>query len=82
MIWLIASAIIAVIMTSIATHMVLPINYNLHLYALNQNLTGEALQSENIVYNVVVNFPPIFVGAIFLALIMRAARKDQTEIYE
>lgn len=71
--------IIAVMLTSITSFILLPVEYKIYSEG---NLTGKAAQVAETQYNVFVVGPPVFIGAIFLALFIQAARRQSDEVYE
>lgn len=72
--------IIAVMMTGMASYILMPVEDDIHTQ--NQNLTGKALEVSDSQHAVFVIGPPVFVGAIFFSLFVQAVRRQQDEVYE
>lgn len=74
---LIVSGIVAVIFTLIASYVLIPVEFEIHgRYNATTERAQDILDQQAEIFYL---GPPAFVGAIFLALIARAARKDRQD---
>lgn len=79
--FIIISGIVAVLLTGMATYITLPIQHQLYYSAAVQNMTGQARQTADTIYQVATISPMLFIGGIFLAVYAQAARKQADEVY-
>lgn len=79
---LIITGIVAVMLTGMGTYIMMPVMYDLYNSDNVQNMTGQARQTADTLYEVYTFAPMLFVGGIFLSLYMKATRRQSDEIFE
>ena len=81
MLFLIVTSLLALMITGMATYLMLPVMENIYDSDATDELNPTGRASADNLYNVYAIMPLLFVGGIFLSLYMRAARKQSDEAF-